>query len=280
MKRKLRILMILAYIFFIYFLCLISPALAFDRTKSIIAVQDSTIDAYNSNSNYGGDESLEVGHFVDWLKSFIKFDLSEAPENFHTAELRLEFSYIEATSVLSVYETSSQWSEYSITWNNAPAEGGIVISSQIAEEVIYVIDITDDIEGETGYYSLCLTSSNTHWLIIASRQCYSWYDPPTIVFTYTVSDLPFIIGGVVAVVVIGTIIIVIVYSKANKKKKQKGIPLQGSQDIHPYRIQEKQSTQVQDIPTIKEEVKYCIKCGSQNQKESIFCVDCGYEFPE
>ena len=112
-------------------------------------------------------------------------------------------------------------------------------------------------------------------------QLYSEYDTYIEkVLKKPIKILPIIIGAIVAISVIGIIIGGVVYSKVKKKSKPKGITPKGSQYIHPYRIQEQRSTQAQEIPTIKEEVKYCIKCGYQNQKDNIFCVDCGYKFPE
>ena len=141
------------------FLYILLPGFALEEKKSIIAVENATVDAYNPDINYGGSHELEIGYWIshsnfggsqptkfsDW-SAYIKFDLSEAPNNFHNAELRLDCIYTETNILVSIYETSNDWDEFSINWNNAPPQGAWVSYNYIAEELVYKIDVLNAIE--------------------------------------------------------------------------------------------------------------------------------------
>ncbi len=253
-----------------------SPTLALEEKKTIQTIGDATVDLYYPSSNFGGDRTLEVGYFISWLESYIKFDLSTVPSNVHKAELRLDFFYIQATTTINIYETSTYWDEYTITWSNAPALGGLVASTNVAEETTYVILITDDIQMVAGeYWAICLTTSNSNWIILASKEGYSWNSPPEIVIYYETSDLPIFIGGIVATVIILGALVVI----GNNYYKKRRSPTQPQyQQDAPY-IQQRPQPERPAVRKLDDSIKYCIKCGKANGKKSIFCIDCGNKFP-
>lgn len=274
MKGEIRKYLMLGYIFILSFLVILPPVVGSVGTKSITAVQDSTVDAYSPDINYGGQNNLEIGYFLDWLRAYIKFDLSEAPENFHKAELKLEVLYIEATTLLSVHETSTAWNEYSITWNNAPSLGALIVSGNIAEDIIYVIDVTNDVEGVTGYWSLCLSTTDSNWVYFVSRQCFTFYNPPRIIYHFTVSDVPFYIGLTVvltSLAVIGTVS-GLIYARYRRKRASRELPIQKTKSS-PYKV-------VRETQISSTDVKFCIKCGKKNPKSGSFCIGCGQAFPD
>lgn len=269
MKRfdKNLILLGIILIFNISFLCIpvmgVMPRL---QTKTITTVEDSTLDQYNPDSNYGGDSSLEIGYFIDWLEACIKFELSNKPNNVIAAELRLDFYSIEATTILEIYDMSSSWNELSITWNNAPPYGAFLGSFIVYQEAIYTIDITEEIESESGLWSICLTTNDPNWLLVASRECYSWQEPPKIEFTYEVSNLPIIIGAIIGTV-IGVAVVAIIIVVIIKKKKSR-------ETVEPLPLEKK----IYEAP-VKEVMKYCPMCGSPASVDTRFCMNCGEKFP-
>jgi len=269
MKRfdKNLILLGIIFIFNISFLCI--PVMGFMtpiETKTITTVADSTLDQYNPDTNYGGDPSLEIGYFVGWLEACIKFDLSNKPNNVITAELNLDFYSIEASTILEIYDMSSSWNELSITWNNAPPYGAYLESFIVYQEEIYVIDITEHIESESGFWSICLTANEANWLFLASKECYSWQEPPKISFTYEVSYLPIILGAVLGTVIGVAVVAIIIVVIIKKKKSREAI------EISPPK------KEMYEEP-IKETKKYCPMCGTPTSLDTIFCVNCGEKFP-
>ena len=254
-------------IFNISFLCI--PVMGFMTpigTKTITTVADSTLDQYNPDSNYGGDPSLEIGYFIEWLEACIKFDLSNKPNNVIFAELNLDFYSIEASTIIEIYDMSSSWNELSITWNNAPPYGAYLESFIVSQEGIYVIDITEHIESESGFWSICLTANAANWLFLASKECYSWQEPPKISFTYEVSYLPIILGAVL-VTIIGVAVVSLIIVVIIKKKKSR-------ETVKPLLLEKK----IYEAP-IKEAKKYCPMCGTPASVELIFCMNCGEKFP-
>lgn len=258
------------------FLFFLSPATARIETKSAIAIADSTIIQNLPTTNYGDYYELDIGWYSGdpntWMETFIKFDLSDKPNDLYKAELKLEFQHVSGPANIELYETSSNWYENSITWNNAPLYGLYILSQLITNEEIYTFDVSTPVEYNNGYWSICLTTffteSEFHWLYIASRENGDlFYTPPTIIFYYEVSDLPIIltiVGIVVAVGVSGGL----GYFYYKKRKKLRDVP----REIPPQ-ILKKQPQNV------SENIKFCINCGSQNPNKAMFCLICGNKFP-
>ncbi|MFX0035168.1 MAG: DNRLRE domain-containing protein [Candidatus Hermodarchaeota archaeon] len=268
MKKIEKTILLLILIIFSHLSIFWVPVLGRKETKTAVAIADATIDQYNPNSNYGGGISLEIGYFLEWLEACIKFDLSDKPAKTRKAELRLDFWYIEATTTVEIYDISSSWNEYTITWNNAPYYGEFLGEFTVYQDGIYIIEITDIIEFEAGQWSICLTAEEQNWLMLSSRE--SFGDPPKIVFTYEVSDLPIIIGvlvviGIVAAIAIGGY----TYTKKQKLRKEAISPVV-PQKATPEQV-------VKEIPGAK---KYCPMCGTPNPREAAYCINCGEKFPE
>lgn len=195
------------------------PILAVEEQKSFEAIADSTVEAYYPTTNYGGAIILYVGHFNNWLETYIKFDLSNTPSTFRKVELQLEFTYVEASSWVYCYETSTDWGEYTITWENAPSHGTVLGSVNVTEEIIYKIDITDDLQNKSGLWSVCLASPDMNWLNLVSRETFL-YDPPQVIYTYEVSVLPIIMSTIAIIGFFGGVLGIAFYIKYRKDKFQ------------------------------------------------------------
>lgn len=203
------------------------PVVAINKTRSVVAIEDSTISADDPISNFGGDIQLQIGYEFDWLEAFIKFDLSDIPKDFNKAILKLEWTYLSIIIVLEIYETSSNWSEYSITWDNAPQER-ILIASGIVENRVLSYEITEALTVDQDWFSICLTSYTSHWICIASRECSSVYNPPRIVFYTNINNFSISFTNVVIGLIIGIIFTGILglfihkrYYKNSREKREK-----------------------------------------------------------
>lgn len=193
------------------------PVMALKGKESFEAIADATVEASYPTSNYGGAILLYVGHFNDWLEAYIKFDLSDAPHSFLKAELQLDFTYVEAHSLVYCYETSTNWSEYTITWESAPSHGAIVGIVNISDEIAYKIDMTEELQNKSGLWSVCLASPNMNWLNLISRET-SLYEPPQVFYTYEISVLPIIRSTIVVVGCFGGILGLAFYIKYRKDR--------------------------------------------------------------
>ena len=199
------------------FSLILSPIVALNKTRSIVATEDATIRAQDPTSNFGGNPELQIGYELDWLEAFIKFDLLSAPKDFKKAVLKLEWTYLSIIIVLEIYQTSTNWSEYSITWDNAPQERISITSGIVDYNGILRYEITEVLLEDQDSCSICLTSFTSHWIYIASRECSSEYNPPRVIFHFDDNALPSIflsiVIGLVASCILGLILYQIYYKK-------------------------------------------------------------------
>lgn len=223
MKRNLLRKIIIFWVILLQISLVLNPGIGLKETESITAVEDATIDAFETTLNYGNESHLEVGLGYDWLEALIKFDLSNSPEDFYKAELKLEFTsfshFDTITSLLEIYETTTNWSEYTITWENAPSHGVLITSGYVAEVGMYSFQITEAVLGILINWSICFTSDTEDWIRIASKQCSSSYYPPRIIFYYNTSDLPTLLVGIIVSLVGLSIIVVVLYKRYSKKRE-------------------------------------------------------------
>ncbi|MFX1281556.1 MAG: DNRLRE domain-containing protein [Promethearchaeota archaeon] len=268
MKKSSYCFILLSYIVILNLFLFSIPTMALKEKHSIITIEDSTIDANNPTTNYGGTDDLEVGYISNWLEAYIKFTLSGAPSSFAEVHLRLDFLQVSATTRIYIYETSTAWDEYTITWNNAPSYGTPVDSVIVTQNTAYEIDITESIRSESGFWSICLTSLETNWLRLASRQYPSIYEPPTIIYYAKESDASIYMGIIIAITVIAVAIIGFlgfIFYRRNRFPKEIIKPI----------IPKETSSQV--IPQTRTGMKYCVHCGQENREDYSFCVACGKE---
>ena len=265
MKRTSHGYLFLCYLFTLNLFFFTIPVIAANETKTFITIADSTIDLSQPTTNYGGAEDLEVGALIDWLEAYIKFDLSNAPSSFSKAELSLEFIYVQATIQIYIYETSTSWGEYTITWNNAPPYGNPIASVIVSDEDFYNIDITNDVQSESRNWSIVLTSLETSWLRLASKQNTGLYEPPKIVYSVHVSDLPLIIGITIPSMAIVAVIGGLIYFRHKKKKVQREIFTEDAPQQTPRQVKPQES----------ERITYCPYCGQANRDIFSFCIKCG-----
>lgn len=86
----------------------------------------------NANTNYGTATEMEAKQYTDasyFRKVYMKFDLSSVDAVEH-AVVRL-YSNSTNSRPVTVYETTNDWDESTITWNNAPAIGNTITTTQV-----------------------------------------------------------------------------------------------------------------------------------------------------
>lgn len=123
---------------------------------------------------------------------------------------------------VEIYETTSSWSENTITWSNAPSHGILLKYILIPQEPILIIDLTDSLEDESNLlWSIHLATDDLNYVYFSSRQYWTLldYKPPEIIYHYKVSDLPIIIGVIVGIGVV-SIVGGLIYVKHRKKRKE------------------------------------------------------------
>ena len=187
-----------------------------EDSKSLIAIEDATISANEPTNNFGEDIRLKVGIEVDVLEAFIKFDLSKAPRDYNRIILKLEITDISSSGYLEFYETNTSWSEYTITWDNAPQQ-----EVRVASGFIYTVgninfELTEDILINQNMYSFCVTFSSQK-IEITSRECTKEYTPPKIVIYFNTSNLSNIFTsifvGIITSAILGLVLHRIYYRK-------------------------------------------------------------------
>ncbi|NVM36923.1 MAG: hypothetical protein HWN81_15100 [Candidatus Lokiarchaeota archaeon] len=118
-------------------------------------------------------------------------------------------------------ETVSYWDENTITWSNAPSYRALFTSILLLpQEAFLVIDVTDGVEDESGYWSISLATDDLNRVTINSRQCYTTFgcDPPKIIYHYKVSDIPIIIGLIVGISIV-SVVGGLIYVKYRQKRR-------------------------------------------------------------
>ncbi|MHA2132012.1 MAG: CBM96 family carbohydrate-binding protein, partial [Promethearchaeota archaeon] len=141
---------------------MLTPVLAAQTTKTISAIEDATINADNPDTNYGGFGELEVGYGNNTLESYIKFNLLGAPDNFLWVQIRIKITHVPETTFLRIYQTTNNWGEYTITWNNAPSKEILIANGNIDYNMSYTFMVTIPFESKTGNYSICVATYDTN----------------------------------------------------------------------------------------------------------------------
>ena len=113
-----------------------SPLLIFPArssyTSHLSPIEDSWIEAEFPNGNHGSEISLRIKSDSRTRRSYLKFDLNSIPtgKSITSVKLYLYCTYKDWNPSLEIYlnETSDNWNESTITWNNAPAVSSAITS--------------------------------------------------------------------------------------------------------------------------------------------------------
>ena len=147
--RKIGVMLVLAWLLIAGALMLAVRGTAVAHQLVIYPIEDTYVEQSNPDVNYGSSEILKVNYYTNNYKyAFFKFNLSAIPPDLPVSRawLKLYFKTSNCDRAdVYVYETSNDWSELTLTYNNMPALTEIYhenYGSQICLEGWYQIDVT------------------------------------------------------------------------------------------------------------------------------------------
>lgn len=104
-------------------------------TSHLYSAEDSWVEAEFPNDNHGSETSSCVKSDARTRRSYLKFDLNSIPngKSVTSVKLYLYCTYKNWNPSVEIYvhETSDNWDEASITWNNAPAVNSLITSIHV-----------------------------------------------------------------------------------------------------------------------------------------------------
>jgi hypothetical protein len=142
-----------------------------EKIKKIYPIADAYVKAYNPESNYGGNEYLDVS-YTPWSYShntientYLLFDLSNIKintENITLVNLALYHPILLGpTMYVGVYSCSNtDWNEFEITWSNAPAfsQEPLDVTSVAFDDEWYIWNVTEEAKrSQPGFLALVLS---------------------------------------------------------------------------------------------------------------------------
>ncbi|NLY43482.1 MAG: DNRLRE domain-containing protein, partial [Clostridiaceae bacterium] len=121
------------------------------ETITIEVKEDAFICSAKWDTNFGKEKTLEIKKQEkkenNIRKVYLKFDLTDLQiSSVQNAKLKLYSTAADSVDI-AVYETSNNWTETTITWNNAPAFG-VKITSATASKQYSEWDITQYIRSQ------------------------------------------------------------------------------------------------------------------------------------
>jgi hypothetical protein len=125
------------------------------QTFAATTVQlNPTNDAFTQNTlpttNFGNNVNLSVINVSGIIsQSYLQFDLS-GYSNIESAYLCLYESYGPGSYLISVYSTTTNWTESTLTWNNQPALTGASVSLPSNTANPYSFDVTSFAQAAAG----------------------------------------------------------------------------------------------------------------------------------
>ncbi len=162
-----------------------------DATISTVAEKDSYVSELNPTSNYGGQDWLKAGFGYtksNELKSYLYFNFTDKPVDWTKSEIFFDIWSIEQTINLTFCLINESWNEYNITWQNKPQKEEIITNLIVGQSGSYKIDVSEYIEGRNNI-SICayvdISNYISDYVIISSREDYSYSDHPKLIWTYS-----------------------------------------------------------------------------------------------
>jgi hypothetical protein len=127
------------------------------------------VNSGSPTSNYGSATTLHADASPD-LHSYLRFNVKGLNGTVRRATLRL-FANSGSSLGCSVHSVSDNaWAESTINYNNAPALGGVLVSTGSFGGGVWIsMDVTAYITGN-GTYNLALTTPSTTSVSLASRE--------------------------------------------------------------------------------------------------------------
>jgi len=156
-----------------------------EKEKTIYPIADAYVKAHHPESNYGGDDYLDVS-YTPWSYSentienaYLLFDLSNLKintENITSVDLALYQSILLGPTVyVGVYSCSNtDWNELEITWSNAPefSQEPLDVIPVAFEDEWYYWNVTEEVKSsQAGFLTLVLSVVDTK-----NEDVQAWFD--------------------------------------------------------------------------------------------------------
>lgn len=98
-------------------------------TINLQAIEDSFVDSFRPNVNFGSSPELLVGKLVDGVlyRALLKFDLTSIPSGVSitsaqlTLHMNFDYSGTGAIAAITPYAVAGSWNGATLTWPNQPA---------------------------------------------------------------------------------------------------------------------------------------------------------------
>jgi PKD repeat protein len=152
-------------------------------SETFVAAEDTRVSSQDPTQNYGSSSSLRVRSSpTGTYQSYLRFSVGDlAGQQVTGAVLRL---YVTDPSTEGGMLTAAPggWSEATLTWENAPGVGALVLDSAalVFPDTWVEFDVSELVTGP-GSYDFGLSSSATNSAIYSSRE--GAYPPELVVFT-------------------------------------------------------------------------------------------------
>jgi hypothetical protein len=159
-----------------------TPAYA---TLTLTPVGDSYTNASNASANYGSSTTLRID-LSPVQNSYLKFAVPHLPGYVISANLRV-YATTNGSSGYDLHTTSGNWSESSLTYNNAPPYGpSIGTSGSFSGGSWTAVDITSQISGSSELDFVMTGNSSTATSFYSRQGTY----PPQVVIVLAADPVP------------------------------------------------------------------------------------------
>jgi hypothetical protein len=146
------------------------------QTLSFIPTDDGFVWSNNPANNYGTSSDLRVRKTGEWQIAYFKFNVTRVSGSVTAARLRLSCTD-GSNDGGSAYLVSNEvangvaWTESGLTWLNAPAVGGLALSSAgvVSSGQIVEFDVTSAINGD-GIFSFAIRNASTNVANYSSKE--------------------------------------------------------------------------------------------------------------
>ena len=200
---------------------------------TINPTDDTYVDFDNQNSNYGGQNNLQVSKYHDSFENmweeriWLKFNLSSVPDGaiVDTATLRLYCSIASETYNVYAHACSDiSWTELTLTWSNMPSyNASSMDTEQVATSyrwynwsVTYAVQkAVDGISGGPGIVTIVLLETSFRglisWVAFNSKESFSYYPELTVHWSGQVPEFPSFL--ILPLFMVATLLAIIAYKR-------------------------------------------------------------------
>ena len=196
---------------FIFLSFLIFPNFAWGQIyQTVYPTKDAFVSTFYPDDNTGIDPWLWVSNDpVSPYETCISFIYYELPYDYSEYGL-INFHFYIVLSVsdssfnIQIHRITQNWEELTLTWNNSPLLGDLLLKTELESHRIYDINVKDYLISDI--FSICIVASEVQNNLgqIPSSEC-DWYSEDKRPAIILIDIVPIITGSVVGVIVVAGI---------------------------------------------------------------------------